>query len=414
MADRAPILLIAYQFCPKGRIGTRRWSKFAKYLSEEGVTVHVLAARYPYEDTVNWCADVQDRPRIHIHAIPDAYPPALLRAERSWWMKFGERLLQRTFFPLEYAQHWHYWLLPAARRLITEHNIKTVLTTGAPFSPFSAVVRLKNYFPHLRVWLDFRDPWSTRLSKGSPGGRLGKRALAIEAEAMSAADGVFFTTPEHLAAYAKLHDHVDPQRFYVLPNGFDPADFSGISPRERHPFRLVYPGAVLLNRLQALAGLLKALEVKATPEQLAALRLDIYATTPVPLSLLSGEDRERFHRYVRILDPLPPAELNRRLADYTYGLVLNTAEHPFIVPAKTYTFMGLELDMVYISPPTAMSSFLAKAGQLVATDTPAGLDALASQLLAAQTKKTLARKPIPAYEAFAIDRLTQTLLTRLK
>jgi glycosyltransferase involved in cell wall biosynthesis len=410
MPDRAAILLIAYQFCPKGRIGTRRWSKFAKYLSEAGITVHVLAARYPYEDTVNWCADVRNRPRIVIHTIPDAYPPALLRAERTWGMKLGERLLQRTFFPLEYAQHWHRWLLPAARRLIAEHGIDTVLTTGAPFTPFSAAVRLKEYFPDLRVWLDFRDPWSSRL----PAGRRRSRAVAIEARSMAAADGVLFTTPEHLTHYAGLHAHVDRRRLHVLHNGFDPADFAAIAPRTRRPLSLVYPGAVLLNRLHTLAGLLRALEEQATAEQLATLRIDIYATTPVPVSLLPIADQERFRRFVRILDPLPPAELNRRMAEYSYGLVLNSADHPYIVPAKTYTFMGLGLEMVYLSPPTAMSRLLAEAGQLVATDTGAELAAVARRLLAADAERTVAGSRIPAYEQFAIDRLTQTLLTYLK
>ena len=231
---------------------------------------------------------------------------------------------------------------------------------------------------------------------------------------MAAADGVLFTTPEHLAHYAERHDSIGRNRLYVLPNGFDPADFAAIAPVARRPLSMVYPGAVLLNRLRTLASLLSALEARASAEQLATLRIDIYATTPVPITLLPAADQERFHRFVRVLDPLPPAELNRRMAEYAYGLVLSAADHPYIVPAKTYTFMGLGLDMVYLSPPTAMSSLLAEAGQLVATDTGEELAAVADRLLAAEPDRPQVGKRIQAYEPFAIDRLTETLLTYLK
>ena len=50
---RVPILIVAYQFYPRGGVGTRRWSKFVKYLSTDH-EVHVLSAKYPYEDKVNF------------------------------------------------------------------------------------------------------------------------------------------------------------------------------------------------------------------------------------------------------------------------------------------------------------------------------------------------------------------------
>lgn len=412
MSDRGTLLLIAYQFCPKGRIGTRRWSKFAKYLVRSGYTVHVLAARYPYEDTVNWCADVEGQPHLHIHHIPDAYPPALLRAERTWGLKFGERLLRSTLFPLEYAQHWGRWLLPAARKLIREQGIDCCVATGAPFTPFAAAVRLKEDFPDLRVFLDFRDPWSSRMSAADARSRRFKiRARQLEATAMQAADGVFFTTPEHLAHYADLH-RVPREKLHLLPNGYDPRDFQ--TPIQKPPtnaLHFVYPGAMMLNRLRVLADWLRALEDQAPPERLDQIKVDVFSTTAVPIDRLSPADQRLVHRYVRWCDPLPPSELNLRMQAYSHGLVLNNADHPYIVPAKTYTFMGLGLRIVYISPLTAMSAYLRKAGQFVATAEPAALAELAREIWA----NSLPETPDPvAYERFSIDRLTEILIARLR
>ena len=83
----AKILLIVYQFCPKGQIGTRRWSKFAKYLARKGYEVHVICARYPYRDSINWCHEVEGNPRIHIHRIAPWYPTYLLKPERNFTIK---------------------------------------------------------------------------------------------------------------------------------------------------------------------------------------------------------------------------------------------------------------------------------------------------------------------------------------
>ncbi len=129
------ILLIAYQFCPKGQVGTRRWSKFAKYLAGKGYEVHVICAKYPFKDKINWCADVENNPNIIIHRLEAKFPSFVLSPNRTFKVKLADRILKHTTNYLDIAQQWGGELIPFATQLIQKEQIKNVIVTAAPFTP---------------------------------------------------------------------------------------------------------------------------------------------------------------------------------------------------------------------------------------------------------------------------------------
>ena len=255
------ILLIVYQFCPKGQIGTRRWSKFAKYLAREGYEVHVLCARYPYRDSINWCHEVEGNPQIHIHRIAPWYPTYLLKPERNFSIKLFDRICSHSLFYMDMSQHWGWALVPAAKKLIRREGITKVIASGGPFMALYHTARIKDSLgDQIRLIMDFRDPWSKWLPTNSTFAKFKKRrAEKLEKYAVLRADSSLFTTKQLQLIYEKLVPETK-SRYEVLYNGYDPDDFKDRStPQDLPPLSMVYTGSLIVERVDAVVAIIRAL-----------------------------------------------------------------------------------------------------------------------------------------------------------
>ena len=406
------ILLVTYQFCPKGRIGTRRWSKFAKYLAKRNYEVHVLCARYRYADEINWCHDVENNPKIKIHRIAAMYPTFLLSPYRTLGVKLFDRL-SRILFSQDYAQWWYLALLPATKRLIQKEKIRTIIVTGGPFSPMYHAAKLKKKFgENLYLILDFRDPWSTWLSSRSYLQRRKKKiAERKETYALRVSNKVLFTTQALKDLYANRFPSL-ASSFAVLYNGYDEDDFMKI--KELLPGRsmdVVYAGSLTKERVDGIVAIIKALSTSTDPYLHKHLNISLYGFDYQYPSIANSELRKLYEKHVKHKGVLPQQKIFETLSQYSICLSINAKGHEDLIGAKTFEYMGLKKRILLISQPGEFYHILKSKNQFVADFSSASIRQVLLQL-----KEDILHHPKTIrndYSEFEYNRLTNQLISYL-
>ena len=243
------LLILSYLFPPAGGVAVQRALSLAKYLPGCGFDVHVLRAH-------NAAAPVHDPELLkHVPAgvrIHSAFTPELPFAFRqavwnwltgrnrrqpspraaapagkpAWWKRLPAELVRRILCP-EPEILWVPFALRAARRIIREHAIDTLLVTVPPFSALVAAIALKREFPHLKLATDFRDDWLRfYLSEFEyqKSDYTARRATRIEREAVELSDMVVVVTRTMLHDIRARYPDQDSRKFSFIPNGYDPAE----------------------------------------------------------------------------------------------------------------------------------------------------------------------------------------------
>lgn len=407
------ILLIAYQFCPKGQIGTRRWSKFAKYLTRRGYEVHVIAAKYRYRDKVNWCHEVINNPKIKITRISGNAPDYVLKPERTFGVKLLDRVLKHSLYWQDYSQYWGPRMQRTARALIQQEGIRHVIATGAPFSVLYQAAQLKQQQEDIKLYLDFRDPWTARMSQDGLLNKLRyKNAVAQEKFALEQADHVLLTTDRHRTTFSEHYPALS-SKMSTLHNGFDEDDFQGVETNTSPTgFRFIYTGALMTDRAKALVQMVSAaLELK-DEALLAALQIDVYGAkfhTPV---INDPELKAAFERVVQYQGLISQQEVFRKINEYPFCLTVNEPQHNQIIPAKTYDYMGMGKTIFAISPAGPLSELLLKHGQYWADFTDQSIRENLERLY--KDYRNQSSSPgANAYQAYNYESLTDELVAQL-
>ncbi|NJB86651.1 glycosyltransferase involved in cell wall biosynthesis [Lewinella marina] len=402
---------MSYRWCPQGGVGTRRWSKFAKYLSRQGVTTEVVCADYPFRDRVNWCADVSGNDRIVRYPTPAGYPDYLRQPRRGILVKIGSRVLQRTTHPIDTAQGWgRHFVRQCRQRLDSGTPFDAVILTVPSFSALMPFAELAADYPGVRFIVDYRDPWTYFFPDyGRTESPERERYTALEGEALSRVDEVWFTTEEHRRDYSRRFPESD-LKFRVLPNGYDPEDFPDATRLRRGNMIAVCPGTLIRERMETLANLLRGLVQVDDPVLNQHFRIHLYTNERPALDDYEPGVREAYARFVRLHDVVSPPAMARILAESRFGLVLHDANYTQTVPIKLYDFLAAGCEVIYLGPPTEVSRLLEEKGHFCATD---AVDTMVPLLhrLAARHPRTAA--PANEFPQYAIPELTERLLLLL-
>ena len=113
-------------------------------------------------------------------------------------------------------------LVETAMREMAECPPSVIVATGPPFHSFMAAWYLSKHFG-AKLVLDYRDEWTECPFSFVD---MGNVDHWWERRCLDAADAVFFTTQtqlDHNLAHLRAGD---PKRFRVVPNGWEPADFT--------------------------------------------------------------------------------------------------------------------------------------------------------------------------------------------
>lgn len=414
------ILILVYKFPPMGGVGSRRWAKFAKYLTRIGYRVHVVTTAYPYRDGMNWSADVAGNPAIEVHRTRTDYPAVLFKQDRS----FAELCLTAFHlylhvpwrFPLDAAEGWANYAIPFASRLMREKKIGTLIASGPPSTIHHLAALVKSENPRAVLVQDYRDLWNSNRDyafRGPHGPirslRVKARSVAMEALGIRQADHVLTVTEDLRRDLAgAFPDCTD--RIHTLYNGYDPDDYAGDLPAPAPgAFEMVYLGRFGRNpalRPRAIELLAEALRRLDADETIRALRIDLHSE--LDATYFRGSPnyaliRERF----RFRPLVPPAEVAGIVAAHPFCLSINSPLEPFAFGTKIFDYFAVGRRILHISEGGELSDLLAARGHFVARY---DADELVDRLL---RMKAALRDPAPpapgGFPEFDLRRLTGQL-----
>ena len=249
------VLVVAYRFPPQGGGGVQRTLKFVKYLPQHGwlpVVQTVSNPHWPLHDE-SLLHEIPAAVRVHRtptldferlgrragagSAAPPAAAPPAGGADRPARRRAGllrrlagsaHDLVMRYVMVPDPQIAWvpgAYW---KGRKLAREDGVSLLYTSSPPNSCQVAGLLIKRATG--LPWIaDFRDPWTEGIRRKEAYARTpwrGRVEEALERAVLTHADHVLLTTEKTLEQYVQRYPDLPADKFSVITNGFDPADFA--------------------------------------------------------------------------------------------------------------------------------------------------------------------------------------------
>lgn len=265
---KSNILFVTYFYPPIGGAGlpgSQRSVKFVKYLKNGEVTVLTVKEQdYPSNAELNFKRELPVNNECVIRSTfrnvfdyvlivrrilksgfrskqnqqistaeissKDIAPPFPMD-NPSVWQKIKDYVYELCNFP-DYASGWIIPAVAAGRRIIKNRKFDVILATGMPWTAL-VIAWILHRLSGAKLVVDFRDPWVGNPFDTSKGWFLDRIKSFLERRIVTDAALVTANTTvlrdEFIARYA---GKVDTRKFMVLPNGFDPDDFSNLATAE--------------------------------------------------------------------------------------------------------------------------------------------------------------------------------------
>jgi glycosyltransferase involved in cell wall biosynthesis len=403
------VLIVAYDFPPRGATGVLRVAKWARYLPQHGwqpvvVTAAATAGLRDDDLLAQLPADLEVlrvRNRFaSASAGADVHRPAPTRAAQL------RRQLRRPFVP-DPQLLWLPAAVDAASNRIAKGGINAILTSAPPFSISLAGLWLKRRFPDLPWLMDLRDIWSER--PGLPDLVTYKANRALERACLERADHVTTATDGQRRLLIDTFG-IAPDRVGTITNGFDPADLP--PPTSTPPpdqFRLTYVGSIVGTRVEAAHGLFDALE-RLRSEGVSAAQLEVR---------LIGIFDPQIHRWaaplieaglMKLLPFVPYTEsfAEMRSADALLLITTDDREGRVSQPNKLFEYLALQKPILALAPPGDVTTPIEESNAGI-TVAPRDVGGIVGALRALLSRRDA---PQPAPDADRLARFDRRNLTR--
>lgn len=249
---------------------------FSKYLSENGFTPYVVTvdpqkASYKFRDesfldhvnTINvFRTNTREVLKLYSKITTgkenEGIPQGFAGESKPGLIQKAARYIRGNFFIPDARKGWNKFALAEASRLIEEHGIKKIITTGPPHSTHLVGLKLKQQF-NVKWIADFRDPWRelyyNKLLYRSA--RADKIDAKLESDVIQHADLVLTVGP----GMKKLLEEktTDKDKIKFIYNGFDEEVFTRHLPySNKDSITILHVG--LLGETQPIDGFLNALQ----------------------------------------------------------------------------------------------------------------------------------------------------------
>lgn len=259
------VLIITYYWPPSGGAGVQRCLKFVKYLGEYGIepiviTVDPAKASYPILDE----SLIKEIPQaVRIVCTPSFEPLNILASvagkkniphggfannNKDTILQRMLRFVRGNFFIPDARKGWVRHAVFAASKLIEEEKIDTIFISSPPHSSQLIGLELKKKY-NVRWIADLRDPWTdiyyyddllhTKLAK--------EMDAQLEREVLEGADEIISVSQPINDTFLKKSDKLNPNKFHVIPNGFDESDFDSRVKSNLSCFYIAYVGTIAAN-----------------------------------------------------------------------------------------------------------------------------------------------------------------------
>ncbi|GJH40888.1 glycosyl transferase family 1 [Capnocytophaga sp. HP1101] len=254
------VLIITYYWLPAGGPGVQRWLKFVKYLRTFGIEPIVYVPENPTYPIIDneIGSDLPADLQIVKQPIWEPYGLASFFSKKKTQKISSGIIPRKKVSLLDKLLLWirgnlfipdarKFWVKPSVKylkKIITENNIETIITTSPPHSVHLIGYHLKKQLPHLKWITDFRDPWTTigyykdlRLSKWAD-----KRQHYWEKEVLQHSDLVITTSFKTQKDFQQLTD----TPVQVITNGYD--EEITVAPPLSKKFLISHIGSLLSDR----------------------------------------------------------------------------------------------------------------------------------------------------------------------
>tara|TARA_B100000795_G_scaffold36503_2_gene24029 strand:+ start:910 stop:2157 length:1248 start_codon:yes stop_codon:yes gene_type:complete len=348
------ILLVCYSFPPNPGVGGRRWAKFAKYLVKASHYVEVINAKLSTDDTSTWNKDAQ---LLHesnnVHSLPTRYPEIIKKTPDTYFQKIQYRL------SLEYlkikvkgnmydkSSLWHLNLVPFVVDKLNE-GFDTIICTAAPFHYLSQISTLKKQFPNVNFIADFRDPWANNsISYGITD--LNQKRLQDEERK----EATVFANFDYLVCVDTIHEtyirslKINPDKIKIIPNGFDPEDFSNTEAKRKQDNRIniVFTGSLYskaLSHLEALYHVL--LENEALKQEFV---FNFYGSIPKEAHYLF--ENNALQSTLTFHGKVPLKEVGEKIVSSDLAMLFLTDDLNYTKSTKFYEYIHLRKKIAVFS-----------------------------------------------------------------
>lgn len=265
------VLIITYYWPPTAGSGVQRWLKMSKYLPQHGWQPVIYTPENPEAGMTDESLLRDIAPEVEVIKRPILEPYAVFNAltgnkgknsgkasagsgavnpinavgHKSPLMRLSLWLRANVFVP----DPRFLWIRPSVRFLkqyLREHPVDAIVSTGPPHS-MHLIARALHRSMSIPWTADFRDPWTrifyfkhlplTRRSR--------KKYAAMELSVLREADHVVAVTDNMVRDFLEElgPGQQDKGKFHVIENGYDEADFTGITAAELPAgFNLVHTG----------------------------------------------------------------------------------------------------------------------------------------------------------------------------
>jgi hypothetical protein len=364
------VLIITYLFPPSGGIGPPRYVGYTRHLPGHGCEVSVITAKTSHTPLYDLSSldRVPAQTRVHRVFNPDV---SYHFRDRLWKQisdsngngnqsqngiatsivgsgkQLAKVLIQRIFSP-DVQRFWVPFVLRAARKVIREDGIQTVILNTPPFSLHAIIPPLKREFPKLKWITEIRDDWVGYYLENFDSARTdAKRRLAVKMEGAGIrySDYAVAVTPRQRDAIRDRYPDQPSHKFLCVPNGYDGDLFEEFHPSraERDNMVITYFGSLYATKPYDITGYLDA--VDSLPEQIREKVVTRFigriALEAEPL--LAGRKSK-----IEKLGYFPQAEGILKLQDTDYLLL--AANDPTQHAGKLFDYLATGLPTLAMSP----------------------------------------------------------------
>jgi glycosyltransferase involved in cell wall biosynthesis len=357
------VLIITYYWVPAGGVAVQRFLKFTKYLRDYGwepVILTVKDGSYPYTDPK---LEEQVPKGIEVHRTKTfepfeiynllrgqkgkTVPLAVATASRKSLFQKLSGYIRANFFLPDARVGWKPYAIKEASQIISEQDIKAVITTGPPHSTHLIGQSLKEKFG--LPWVaDFRDPWTeifnnqylpfTESSKAKDK-KMEASVLQDCDVATVIGDGMKSVFPDQFRS-----------KMLVITNGYDEEDYDRSLKPETDKFRMRYVGNLFSN--QNISALWEAIAElrKEAADFSNDFELELIGKADSAISeSITAAGLDTCTKYVSFV-PHQDAIAKMQTSSILLSVIPEVANNKLIITGKIFEYMGSGRPIFLIGP----------------------------------------------------------------
>ncbi len=412
METHRSVLVVAYYFPPLGLSGVQRTLKFVKYLPQFGwqPTVLTITPTGYYAQDQSLLEEIQPY-QIDVQRVGSLDPNRFFRKKGT--VKIPPERTRRVFsflsdllFVPDNKIGWKKPAVNAGEELFKKTNFDVIFATAPPFTDFLVGMELAKKFNKPLV-VDYRDPWLEYPYKVYPTPVHKLINQNLEREVLHAAAAIITTNRRVKELILQRHRFLDYNDVTILPQGYDPADFSAddpLPPKKPETMRVTHAGVFYGERtpryfLQALSSIFsKQPELKGKIE--AYFIGSVQDEHQALIKQMGLEEHATLTGYLEHLQCVQ----HLRASDVLWLMVNNDRQSP----GKLYEYLGARKPILACVPDGFLRQTLQEAGASVVVS-PTDVDGIAKGILSYYNLFMQKKLPCPDPEVVAkYDRVELT------